>query len=197
MLFSKRRYNSLTELVEGCQRRERKAQNAFYERYQGKMLGICRRYARTLSEAEDVFQEAFIKVFKKIDDLKTPESADSWVKSVIIRTALSYYERTTKKELMSAQIDVNVQDWDSNEFTSWGHVDIELILKVLSDLPGGYRTIINLYLIDGYNHTEIAEMLGIEPATSKSQLMRGKKFLIKKLQEIGIIEDERIEPGRN
>jgi RNA polymerase sigma factor (sigma-70 family) len=76
-------------------------------------------------------------------------------------------------------------------------VDIELILKVLSDLPGGYRTIINLYLIDGYNHTEIAEMLGIEPATSKSQLMRGKKFLIKKLQEIGIIENERIEPGRN
>ncbi|MCF0064748.1 RNA polymerase sigma factor [Dyadobacter chenwenxiniae] len=196
MLFSKRRYNSLTELVEGCQRRERKAQNAFYDRYQRKMLGVCRRYARTLSEAEDIFQEAFIKVFTKIDDLKTPESADGWVKSIIIRTALSYYERTTKKELMSTPIDLNVQDWDSVEFTSWAHVDIELVLKVLSELPNGYRTVINLYLIDGYNHTEIVEMLGIEPSTSKSQLMRGKKLLMKKLQEIGIIENERIERGK-
>jgi RNA polymerase sigma factor (sigma-70 family) len=196
MLFSKKGYKSLTELVEGCQRRERKAQNAFYDRYQGKMLGICRRYARTISEAEDIFQEAFIKVFKKIDDLKMPESADSWVKSIIIRTALSYYERTTQKELMNTPIDLNVQDWDSAEFTSWGHVDIELVLKVLSDLPNGYRTIINLYLIDDYNHTEIAEMLGIEPSTSKSQLMRGKKLLMKKLQETGIIENERIERGK-
>lgn len=196
MFFYNRRYNSLTELVEGCQRHERKAQNAFYDRYQRKMLGICRRYARTLSEAEDIFQEAFIKVFKKIDDLHTPESADSWVKSVIIRTALSYYERTTKKELMSAPIDLNVQDWESGEFSPWGHVDIELVLKVLSDLPNGYRTIINLYLIDGYNHTEIAEMLGIEPSTSKSQLMRGKKLLMKKLQETGILKDERIERGK-
>lgn len=193
MLFSKRRYNSLTELVEGCQRRERKAQNVFYDRYQRKMLGICRRYARTLSEAEDIFQEAFIKVFKKIDDLKTPESADAWVKSIIVRTALSYYERTTKKELMSTPIDLSVQDWDPDEFTTWAHVDIELVLKVLSELPNGYRTIINLYLIDGYNHTEIMEMLGIELSTSKSQLMRGKKLLMKKLQEIGVIEDERIE----
>lgn len=192
MFFKKRKYDNLTDLVASCQQQDRAAQHIFYERYKRKMLGICQRYTRTVSEAEDIFQEAFIKIFKHIDELREPELADQWVKKTIIRTALTYYSLTTKKEQVYTVIteeELNLETTDGPDIIS--RMDLEVLLTIIRELPDGYRTIINLYLIDGYTHAEISQMLSITESTSKSQLSRGKDLLIKRIQQHGGVEYER------
>ncbi|ACT93060.1 RNA polymerase sigma factor [Dyadobacter fermentans] len=190
-LFKWRGYASLTQLVEGCQREERRAQNVFYERYKNSLKGVCVRYARTDAEADDILQESFIRIFKNIQNIKQPESVDRWVKSVVIRTAINYYHQTTKRELLHSSIEnsENLIGIDES-FRVIEQLDFELLLGVIKSLPDGYRTVINLYLIDGYTHAEIANILSIAEGTSKSQLQRGRTLLIKKLQESGIEYDE-------
>ena len=187
IFFQKQKFTSLTELVEACQRSEPKAQSAFYDRYKRKLRGVCLRYARTESEADDIFQEAFIKIFQHINQLKSPDSADYWVKSTVIRTAINYYRSTTKRDLLQTSID-DIEPVQPSEETLEVLEQIEMreLLAIISELPDGYRTVVNLYFIDGYTHAQIASMLGIVEGTSKSQLMRGRALLIKKLQEKGI-----------
>jgi len=190
-LFKRRDYASLTELVEGCQREERRAQNVFYDRYKDSLKGVCVRYAKTEAEADDILQESFIKIFKSIQQIKQPESVDSWVKSVVIRTAINYYHQTTKKELLHSSIENSASVFGSQDsFRIIEQLDMGLLLNVIQSLPDGYRTVINLYLIDGYTHAEIAKILSVAEGTSKSQLQRGRTLLIKKLQELGIQYDE-------
>ena len=102
--FRSNKYDSLASLVKACQQQDPRAQTVFYERYKAKMTGICRRYARTVAEADDIFQDAFVKIFNNIKDLKEPEAVDGWVKVTVIRTAINYYNRTTKQqELQSSR----------------------------------------------------------------------------------------------
>lgn len=186
-LFKYREYTSLTQLVEGCQRRERRAQNALYDRYKNSLKGVCLRYSKTDAEADDILQEAFIKIFENIQQLRQAESVDSWAKSVVIRTAIDYYHKTTKKELLHSSLEISEPEIAvSSAFRIIEQLDTEVLLAVISGLPDGYRAVVNMYLIDGYSHTEIARMLSIAEGTSKSQLQRGRTLLIKKLQEIGI-----------
>ncbi|SEJ68862.1 RNA polymerase sigma-70 factor, ECF subfamily [Dyadobacter koreensis] len=190
-LFKWRHYASLTELVEGCQRQERRAQNIFYDRYKNSLKGVCIRYAKTEAEADDILQEAFIKIFKSIQQVSQPEMVDKWVKSVVVRTAINYYHRITKKELLHSSIESSEATMDvSNSFRIIEQLDTALLLSVISSLPDGYRTIINMHLIDGYSHAEIAQILSVTEGTSKSQLNRGRTLLIKKLQDIGIESHE-------
>jgi RNA polymerase sigma factor (sigma-70 family) len=186
-LFKWRDYDTLTQLVEGCQRQERRAQNAFYDRYRDRMKVVCARYAKTDAEADDILQEGFIKIFENIRQITQPELADKWVKSVVIRTAINYYHRTTKKEMLHSSIEISESVIDvSDSFRIIEQLDTELLLSVIRSLPDGYRTVINMHLIDEYTHTEIAAMLSVTEGTSKSQLYRGRTLLIKKLQELGI-----------
>ncbi|CAG5008327.1 RNA polymerase sigma-H factor [Dyadobacter sp. CECT 9275] len=186
-LFQKQKFTSLTTLVKGCQRGEPKAQNAFYDHYKRKLRGICLRYTRTESEADDIFQEAFIKIFNSIHQLRAPEAADPWVKSTVIRTAINYYKSHTKKDLRLTSVDEMEPVLASEEsLEQLDRVEMGELLAVINELPDGYRTVINLYIIDGFKHAEIADMLGVAESTSKSQLMRGKALLIKKLHEKGI-----------
>ncbi|GGC05372.1 RNA polymerase sigma factor [Dyadobacter sediminis] len=185
--FTCRDYASLTQLVEGCQREERRAQTVFYDRYKNSLKGVCLRYAKTEAEADDILQEAFIRIFKNIRQIKQPESVDSWVKSAVIRTAINYYHRTTKKELLHSSIEISEVETDvNNSFRIIEQLDTDRLLAVISSLPDGYRTVINMHLIDGYSHGEIAQMLSVAEGTSKSQLQRGRTLLIKKLQELGV-----------
>lgn len=185
--FKKRNYASLTELVEGCQRQERRAQNIFYDRYKNNLKGVCLRYTKTEAEADDILQEAFIRIFENINQIKQPELADRWVKLVVIRTAVNYYNRTTKRELLHSSIEIaEAEIAVSDSFRIIEQLDTCLLLEVIRSLPDGYRTIINMHLIDGYSHPEIAEILSVAEGTSKSQLQRGRTLLIKKLKELGV-----------
>ncbi len=172
------------ELVIGCQRNDPKAQEAFYNLYKGKLLGVCRRYARTAMEAEDIFQEAFIKIFNKINDLQKPESVSFWVKSLVERTAIDHYrQNVNSRQLTDYQEIEEYSDHDISVISTLSH---EEIIQIINQLPDGYRMVVNMYLIDGYEHREIAQLLGISEGTSKSQLSRAKAILRKNLTKIGI-----------
>ncbi|MCF2443417.1 RNA polymerase sigma factor [Dyadobacter sp. CY345] len=186
-LFRSKKYESLNELVIGCQKLEASAQTEFYKKYKTKLMGVCIRYAKTQAEGEDIFQEAFIKVFKKITEVREIESIDRWVKSIVINTAINYYNRTTRQQLLHVNLDNADQNFYSEEYESLiDKLDIEVVLNIISQLPDGYRMIVNLHLIDGFTHAEIAEMLSIADGTARSQYHRARNILMKKLQEIGI-----------
>ncbi|WP_353719441.1 sigma-70 family RNA polymerase sigma factor [Dyadobacter sp. 676] len=190
-LFRSKKYSSLADLVRACQANDTRAQTAFYERYKSRLLGLCLRYAKTKAEAEDIFQEGFIKVFKNINELRNVEVIDSWVKSVVIRTAINYYHRTTKEQQLHSNLDDFQREIESGDYGKIiVQIDIDVLLNVMATLPDGYRMIINLHLIDGYTHSEIGEMLGISDSTSRSQFLRGRNLLMKKLQEKGITQYE-------
>jgi RNA polymerase sigma-70 factor (ECF subfamily) len=172
------------QLVLACKRNDPKAQTAFYNLYKGRLLGICRRYARTEAEAEDIFQEAFIKIFKNLHVLEKIESVNSWVKSSVIRTAIDHY-RQTVHDREQVSYDNIIENADSQDNNIFSMLNRDQILEVINTLPDGYRMIINLYLIDGYTHADIAEMLSISEGTSKSQLSRGRELLKKELLKIG------------
>jgi len=178
--------DTLIQLVKACQRGEEKAQAAFYEHYKRRMMGICSRYARTTFEAEDIFQEAFIKVFQKIGSVQDPGAIDFWIKSLVARTAIDHYRKNSPFWLTENASKPGVLPEELDAFDVLGHLERQEILEVISALPDGYRMIVNFYLIDGYEHHEIAEMLGISAGTSKSQLSRAKAHLRKILQEKGL-----------
>ncbi|MDQ6480068.1 RNA polymerase sigma factor [Dyadobacter sp. LHD-138] len=151
------------------------------------MIGVCIRYAKTHAEGEDIFQEAFIKVFKNIAEVREIESIDSWVKSVVIRTAINYYNRTTRQQLLHVDLDNSDTSFQTEDYESLiDRMDTAVILNIIAQLPDGYRMIVNLHLIDGYTHAEIAAMLSIADGTVRSQYHRARSVLMKKLQEIGI-----------
>lgn len=185
--FRSKKYENLKDLLSGCQRLETSAQTEFYKRYKSRLIGICIRYAKTHAEGEDIFQEAFIKVFKNIHEVKDTDSIDSWVRSVVIRTAINYYNRTTRLQLLHSDIDSFELHNQTNDYESIiDGMEINVILDIISQLPDGYRIIVNLHLIDGYTHTEIASMLSIADGTARSQYHRARNILIRKLENIGI-----------
>jgi RNA polymerase sigma factor (sigma-70 family) len=177
------------ELVRACQNNDRKAQTAFYNLYKGKLMGVCRRYTRTPDEAEDIYQEAFVKIFKNIHTLEKTGAVSSWVRKTIIHTAINYYHANLKFQ--------NNTEYDSTLLSNDDYPNLianlsnEELLTLINQLPDGYRMVFNLYVIDGYNHVEIGEMLGVSENTSKSQLSRAKELLRKQLKPMGIISYER------
>jgi RNA polymerase sigma factor (sigma-70 family) len=190
-LFRSKKYSSLPDLVLACQRQEPSAQTAFYDRYKSKLLGVCVRYAKTKAEAEDIFQEGFIKVFKSLNEVRDPGAIDSWVKSVVIRTAINYYNRTTKEQQLHSSLDNMQYEQESDDYGRIiDQLNVAVLLDLINQLPDGYRMIINLHLIDGYTHSEIAQMLSISDGTSRSQYLRGRNLLMKKLLEKGITQYE-------
>lgn len=189
--FLSKKYDSVASLVMACQKQDPRAQTVFYERYKARMTGICRRYARTVAEADDIFQDAFVKIFNNIGDLKEPEAVDGWVKVTVIRTAINYYNRTTRQEELHSTIEGMEWQIESDDYVRMiDQMNVKDLVKVINELPDKYRTVINMHLIDGYTHTDIGEMLGISDATARSQFMRGRNLLMKKLELKGIVHHE-------
>ena len=176
-------------LVKQCQRGERTAQRQLYELFKGRSMGICVRYARETAEAEDIFHESMVKVFKHISSLKDPQTLPAWVQQVVIRTALNQYRANRKLQ--------HHDDYDALEESSEEYVSIldklsnDELLAQISQLPEGYRVVFNLYVIDGYTHPQIAELLNITVGTSKSQLHAAKKMLRTNLKSLGIVSYEK------
>ncbi len=162
------------ELVQGCLREDVRCQRAIFERYAGTMLAVCLRYARHRPEAEDMLQEAFIRVFDKMDRFEFKGSFEGWIRRIVINTALKNFQR---KRFTHEQIGLEHTVESSAEPAAYSHLGEQELMVLINHLPDGYRVVFNLYAIEGYSHKEIAEALGIQEATSRSQLLKARKLL--------------------
>ncbi len=156
-------------------------QKALFNRYGSGLLGICHRYAHNRQDAEDILQEAFIKIFKKISQYKAEGSFEGWLRKIVVNTALKKYALLRySKEVLVNEIYDN-EDSAMVSVSSFDHLTEKDILLHIHNLPDGYKIIFNLYVIEGYQHDEIAQMLGIQPSTSRSQLVKARQLLKKEL----------------
>jgi len=173
-------YNSKLEnqLIKACIEKDGKAQREIYERYAPKMYPLCLRYVQGSSQAEDVLVTGFMKVFDKIHTYSGQGSLGAWIRRVIINEALSYLR---KNKTMYLEVDIEAADRQPDLQFVQDHLQTEDLLQMVGELPMGYRTVFNLYAIEGYNHREISEKLGISENTSKSQLSRARNLLQQKL----------------
>jgi RNA polymerase sigma-70 factor (ECF subfamily) len=168
------------ELILGCKNKDSKYQKALFDKYSGILFTICRRYFPDNSLAEDALQEGFIRIYRKIDQYKFEGSFEGWMKRVMVNICL----RKIQKE--ARQYDWNALD-DQRSTGILPEIESKLfeeeLLQLLELLPEGYRTVFNLYALDGFSHREIAEKLGITDSTSRSQLVKARKMLQKFLKE--------------
>lgn len=171
------------QLIDECVQRKSKAQRTLYEAYAPLMMSVCLRYVRNLDLAKDVLQEGFIKVFTKIDSYAGSGQFGGWMRRIFVTTSLEYL-RSNKRFDLHDDIDdceADVADFDNRILES---ISADYLLEHISNLPDGYRTIFNLFAIEGYSHKEIATMLGIEESTSRSQYTRARKLLQRNLQSL-------------
>ena len=169
-----------TDLVKACKKQNAKAQRTLYDNYASSMLGLCRRYIKGEMEAEDVMINGFMKVFTKIDLYEGKGSFEGWMKRIMINEALGYIR---KNKAMYLEIEIEAADKEPDYDKISAELEAKDLLKLVNELPSGYRTIFNLFAIEGYSHKEISELLGINENTSKSQLSRARMQLQKKLLE--------------
>jgi RNA polymerase sigma factor (sigma-70 family) len=173
-----------TELIKGCIKEDTTCQRSLFTRYAGSLLGVCNRYARSKEDAEDILQDAFIKIFNKINQYKGDGSFEGWMRRVVVNTALKKYTLNRySKEVSVEEIKENT-DIDINDVPSFNHLTEKELLLIINRLPDGYRLVFNLYVIEGYQHDEIAEILGIQPGTSRSQLVKARNLLQKEILQM-------------
>jgi len=173
------------EIVEGCKAGKRELQKALYTRFSGKMYSVCLRYCKNREEAEDILQDGFIKVFHSIQQFMGAGSFEGWVRRIMVNTAL---EALRKKKLDFSSFDIeHAENHQAQAFDTTSKTSASDLLTIIQQLPPGYRTIFNLYAIEGYQHKEIAVMLGISEGTSKSQLARARYVLQEKLKSSELI----------
>jgi RNA polymerase sigma factor (sigma-70 family) len=168
-------YNE-AEVVKGCIRQDRHFQKLLYEHYYGSMMAVCLRYANDREEARDVLHEGFMKVFKNINRFKEGTNLGAWIRRIMINTSIDHYRKNAKKPNF-VEINHAIHEADVHDVVS--EMGAEEILKLVQKLSPAYRTVFNLYVIEGYSHREVGEALGISEGTSKSNLAKARAKLQK------------------
>ncbi len=163
-----------TELVSLCLRKDRRAEKALYDRFSGQMYAICIRYMKDQQEAEDVFQEGMIKVYNKLNTWKGEGPLGGWMRQIFIHCALNQIKSNQKHFAHDLDSIVQTENFDLNIISQ---LQTESILQLIQNLPMGYKTVFNLFAIEGYSHSEIATMLGVTESTSKTQFLKAKAKL--------------------
>ncbi len=164
------------EIILGCIQNNAHSQRALFDKYAKRMMTLCLRYSNfQKQDAEDVLQEGFVRIFDKIHLYKDFGSFEGWMKRIFINIAIRHNQNSKKKEDISNQLNDNVSAIQVPE--ALNNLSAEEILDVIADLPQGYQIVFNLSVIDGYSHNEIAQILDIKPATSRSQLTKAKQLL--------------------
>jgi len=179
-----------SKIIAGCKKNKHKFQMALFDKYAPMLRAVCLRYATNTADADDLLQEGFIKILDNISKYTEKGSFTAWIKKIVVNNAINYYRKQTKYRF--DEINENLHSFDDDEQSDNkietrildANIDPEQIIEIFRDLPDGYRMVLNLYVIDGYSHNEIAEKLGISVSTSKSQLSRARKTLIKKTEII-------------
>ncbi len=181
-------YTAEQLLIKGCLKRDPKSQRALYEKFAGKMYAICLRYIKDETAAEDVLVKGFTKIFEKIAQYKGEGSFEGWIRKIMVNESLQY-NRKNKNIHLNVHIETahHVMNFEVIE----SQIAAEDLLKIIGQLPDGYRTTFNLYAIEGYSHQEIADMLNISVNTSKSQLSRARAMLRKAIMDISAVSSEK------
>lgn len=178
------------ELVQGCIAGDRRIQLKLYNTYASKMLVLCNRYCRTSAEAEDILQEAFIKIFSKINTFRFECPLGAWVRTIVVNTAINHVRK--EKDLQFSVDLENAYKVENNMASAISELSYNELIGLVRSLPLGCQTVFNLYAIDGFDHREIGEKLGISIGTSKSQYARAKGLLQKKLENINKLMNQNI-----
>jgi len=163
-------------LVNGCLKKETSAQRELYAHFAGTMLGVCYRYTKSMSDAEDVLQEGFIKVFKNLHQFKGSGELGAWIRKIMVNTAINYLksQRNYQYDLSYIENSLHPVSDDNPEIM----LSTKELAELIRQLPTGYQTIFNLHAVEGYTHVEIGNILGINEGTSRSQYARARALLI-------------------
>jgi RNA polymerase sigma factor (sigma-70 family) len=169
-----------SDLIRGCLSGDSRMQETLYNRFAPKMYAVCLRYSNNADDAQDLLQEGFVKVFRNLDKFRAEGSFEGWVRRVFVNTSIEHYRRKVNLISTTDRDDAYVEDHSANALDKLAEKDI---IKLVQELSPGYRTVFNMYAIEGYSHKEIGSILGISEGTSKSQLARAKGILQRKVKE--------------
>ena len=170
------------EIIQQCLKGNRKAQKVLFDHFAARMLYLCRRYAVDDNEAQDMVQEGFIRLFGNLDKFRNTGPFEGWVRRIFVNSAIKYYHRE-KNHNSAAAMEV-ASAFENEEPGVLNALSEQELLGLLSELPKGYRAVFNLHAIEGYSHAEIASLLDIRESTSRSQLVKARKLLQTKVNEM-------------
>lgn len=168
---------SLEELIHNCKQHDRKAQELLYRTYATTLFGICLKYSNSKTEAEDNLHDSFIRIYEKIGQFNNKGSFEGWIKRITINTVLQKYRKVEYLNIVSDNTEAEVTI-DS----AYGDIGLQTLLGYIRELPNKYRATFNLYVLDGYSHKEISQLLGTSIGTSKSNLARARILLKEKIE---------------
>ena len=169
---------SLDQLIENCKSNDTKAQSELYKLFSSKLFTVCLKYSRNYAEAEDNLQDAFLTIFNKIEQYKSKGSFEGWLKRVTVNTVLQQYRKEKIFEIVNETIEDEVEvEIDEDDLS------IDYLLKIIQQLPDRYRLVFNMYVLDGYSHKDIADLLEINIGTSKSNLARARQILKQTIED--------------
>ena len=174
------------QLIKKCLEKDALAQKYLFDTFSKKMMGVCLRYSKDVEEAQDVLQIGFVKVFEKLHIFNNEGSLEGWIRKIIVNSALDQIRKNKKFE---NNVDLDLVDYQlpSNNGNALDQMSANDLLKIIQQMPNGFRTVFNLYAIEGYTHQEIADQLNISINTSKSQYSRARVYLQKVILEEKIL----------
>ncbi len=172
-------------LIKGCLKNNGKCQQQLYDKYKGIMFAICLRYTPDYHSAEDVLQNGFVKVFRNIHKFRGDGSFEGWMRRIFVNTSIEYYR---KHHYLYPILEVNGSGFEEISNDVFSRFSTDEILQMIQTLSPGYRIVFNMFVIEGYSHKEISEILNISEGTSKSQLSRARSLLKKKVEALGELE---------
>ncbi len=173
-----------SQLVTACKKGDRNAQKALYERYASKMMAVCLRYSKNYETAKDLLHDGFLHVFQKIGTFKEMGSFEGWLHRIFVNISLEYYRQEQKKLSIYNDYGKDEQEFTEeieDDILDIGDISRDEILKIIQEMPDGYRTVFNLIIFEDMPHKEIAAKLGISEGASRSQFFRAKEFLQKRI----------------
>ncbi len=171
---------SETDLIQGCISGNRQMQELLYQKYSSKMYGVCLRYSGNIEDANDLLQEGFIKIFKNLIKFRGEGSFEGWIRRIFVNTSIEHFRKKVKLYNVTEVQENTIEDDDLNILDTLAEKDI---ISLVNELSPGYKTVFNMHVIEGYSHKEIADILGINEGTSKSQLARAKGVLKKSVEK--------------
>lgn len=179
-----------SDLISGCIDGDRRMQEELYRRFSPRMYAVCLRYAGSAEEAEDILQEGFIKVFKKLNTFRKEGSFEGWIRRIFVNTAIEHFRRKKYLQPVTEKEENTIEGSYLSVLDTLAERDI---MELVQQLSPGYRTVFNMYVVEGYTHKEIGDILGISEGTSKSQLSRAKVILqdmVKKFLEQRVMQNK-------